>query len=195
MISIRLWSRLMPIALVLISCSGGPKPSLNSRDPDLRRRQINYLADSSDATEHFQVFVDVLHNDADYLVRCQSAVALGNLKPPEAVPNLIKALEDISQWVRSDVATALGKIGDYQSVQPLLQILPGESSVGTRRAIIGALGKIGSPDAIPSLIQRLEDIDESVAEITYQALRQITHQDLAKDIDVWQKWFREREER
>jgi epoxyqueuosine reductase len=47
------------------------------------------------------------------------AVALGNLKSPEAVPALIAALDDVEPLVRGHAAWALGEIGIQPAVDAL----------------------------------------------------------------------------
>ncbi len=57
------------------------------------------------------------------------AVALGNLKSPEAVPALIQALEDHEPLVRSHVAWALGQVGSSESLEALGKRLVVESEL------------------------------------------------------------------
>jgi phycoerythrocyanin alpha-cysteine-84 phycoviolobilin lyase/isomerase subunit PecE len=59
-----------------------------------------------------------------YPLRRQAARALGQLKNPQAVPALIKALEcDEDMGLREAVIQALAAIGDKQAVNPLLNLL------------------------------------------------------------------------
>ena len=55
------------------------------------------------------------------------AVALGNLKSPEAVPALIQALEDQEPLVRRHVAWALGQIKTREALDTLQRRLEIES--------------------------------------------------------------------
>jgi HEAT repeat protein len=54
-----------------------------------------------------------------------------------------------------------------------------------------ALGEIGpgAIKAIPSLIQLLEESDNSQKEAAYQALIKITGKDLGNQTEPWQKWW------
>jgi HEAT repeat protein len=170
-----------------MGCSGST-PSLNSSDADLRRLEIINLSDSSGAAKHFEDFIVLLEKDPDYLVRAQSAVALGKLKNNQAIPVLLKALHDSNQWVRLDVINALGEINDPTAIPALHKTLTEDNSPDVRRTTARILGKIGAQESIDVLIKALEDRDSGVAENSYQSLRQITKQNIPKNIKEWEKW-------
>jgi len=67
------------------------------------------------------------------------AVALGNLKPPEAVPALVKALEDEDALVRSHAAWALGQIRSPEALQALAQRVALERDAEVQEEIRRAL--------------------------------------------------------
>ena len=67
------------------------------------------------------------------------AVALGNLKSPEAVPALVKALEDEDALVRSHAAWALGQIGSREALQALAQRVAREGDAEVQAEIRQAL--------------------------------------------------------
>lgn len=67
------------------------------------------------------------------------AVALGNLKNHEAVPELAKALRDEDALVRRHVAWALGRIGSAESLDALQKRLEVESDLEVRDEIHAAL--------------------------------------------------------
>jgi HEAT repeat protein len=76
---------------------------------------------------------DYVNGDAEALIRCFAAEALGNIGDTQAVEPLIEALEDEKDtdefraaWgmgTRSSAAEALGKIGDVRAVEPLIKAL------------------------------------------------------------------------
>jgi hypothetical protein len=187
-------SILVYIAFILFAAGcGGPAPSLNSADPDLRRIEVINLSDSSNAAVHYNTFATILEKDPDYLVRAQAALALGKLKNPQAIPLLIKALEDTSQWVRLDAVTALSHTNDASAILPLCKVLKDDVSPDVRRSSARLLGEIGGEIAVPALIQSLDDKDQAVTEISYKALQKITGQKaLPKDGKAWQKWQSEK---
>jgi HEAT repeat protein len=59
-----------------------------------------------------------LTNERAY-IRYNAAFVIGDLKEARMVPDLIKALEDINDIVRSEAAEALGHIGDRAALQAL----------------------------------------------------------------------------
>jgi epoxyqueuosine reductase len=76
------------------------------------------------------------------------AVALGNWGSPEAVPGLVKALEDVEPLVRGHAAWALGRIlarlgvpgdGGFVAAEALLDRLEVEEDTWVREEMIRAL--------------------------------------------------------
>jgi len=116
--------------------------------------------------------------------RFYAAEALGKIGEPakEAVPALIKALGDEkAEKVRSNVAEALGKIGDAQAVPALIEALSDEVW-GVRYSAARALGEIGEP-AVPALIEALSKIGEPAA----KALRKIRTPEAMKAVEEYGK--------
>jgi len=72
----------------------------------------------------------------------QRVVALGESGSPEAVPELVEALRHSDGNVRRLAASALGKIGDPQAVEPLLALLAAETKPQVRQYAIKALGRL-----------------------------------------------------
>ena len=67
------------------------------------------------------------------------AVALGNLKSPEAVPALIAALDDVEPLVRGHAAWALGEIGTQPAVDALQHLWQIEADQTVRDEITAAI--------------------------------------------------------
>lgn len=84
----------------------------------------------------------------DERIRIASAWALGEIGNREAVPALIKAMEDRkSPSLRQQAADALGRIGYAEAVNPLIRAL-GDREKEVRKEAADALRKIGSPEAV-----------------------------------------------
>ncbi|MCK6627572.1 MAG: RecQ family ATP-dependent DNA helicase [Anaerolineae bacterium] len=83
----------------------------------------------------------------------QRVVALGESGSPEAVPELVEALRHSDGNVRRLAASALGKIGDPQAVEPLLALLAAETKPQVRQYAIKALGRLRDPQASTILEQ------------------------------------------
>ena len=78
------------------------------------------------------------------------AVALGNLKRPEAEPALIRALDDDEPLVRGHAAWALGQIGLRSAIEALQRRLRVESEREVKDEINGAIGAITAGLGDPS---------------------------------------------
>ena len=72
------------------------------------------------------------------------AVALGNLRSPQAVPALIRALDDEEPLVRGHAAWALGRIGLTAAMDALRRRLGVEDDAEVRSEIEAAVEEIGS---------------------------------------------------
>src|SRR5580765_4601424 len=78
------------------------------------------------------------------------AVALGNLKALEAVPALIRSLDDEESVVRGHVAWALGQIGAQTALDPLHRRLRAENDANVQEELRQAIGILsGDSAALP----------------------------------------------
>ena len=95
--------------------------------------------------------------DSDWRVRLRATEALGELGLPGAIPDLIDVLtKDPDTAIRQDSARALGKIGDAQAVDALIQASEDER---LRTWIIEALGKIGDRRALRFLLSCVKTLN------------------------------------
>jgi HEAT repeat protein len=74
--------------------------------------------------------------------RKNCAIHLGKAKVKEAVPNLIKALDDSDYDVRREAAKALGLIGDSRAEKRLAEVVENDSDDKVKKAATQALIKI-----------------------------------------------------
>jgi HEAT repeat protein len=102
--------------------------------------------------------VAALHSDEEirrYPIRAAAARHLGHIGARDAVPALVRLLNDADETVRTAAATALGKIGDPRAVSRLLEAI-NDPHPSVRARVIGSLGEIGAEAAIPRLIEIAE---------------------------------------
>ncbi len=85
-------------------------------------------------------------------IRARAAFALASVQDGEAVGALFAALGDGDARVRSDAAFALGQTGDPSSVVALAAAFGSEADPSVRRAILEALGRIPTTDAVGVLL-------------------------------------------
>ncbi|MFH1231646.1 MAG: HEAT repeat domain-containing protein, partial [Planctomycetota bacterium] len=163
-------------------------PSINSPNPDSRRKAVDKMACLKTASSNLSLFTELLQKDPDAMVRAQCAQYLGKYHYTQAVPALIKATEDNDVFLRQEAVWALGEMRDNTAVPKLLDLLEHDNNIEVRHHCAQALEKIGDPKAINGLIQQLDDINQSVAYASLQALKTITKQDFGRDIKQWEKW-------
>ncbi len=95
-----------------------------------------------------------LLGDKDPTIQWHAAEALGTLGS-RATPLLLEALHSANSTIRLGAVEAFGTIRDIPSVDPLIRVMVQDPVLEVRWAAALALGEIGSPDAIPSLVRLL----------------------------------------
>jgi len=89
----------------------------------------------------------------DERVRQAAAGALSKLTTPKAVGAMQQALRDRSPRVRIQAAAGMGLRKDPHAAAALLKALDGEDDQEVQLAIVGALGRIATADAVERLIK------------------------------------------
>ena len=92
----------------------------------------------------------------DERVRRAACGALGRLGTPEAVRALRGALGDLSAPVRATAAGCLAEREGASSADTLASALDAEEDAEVQQAILAALGRLGTPDAVQRLIRAAE---------------------------------------
>jgi HEAT repeat protein len=97
---------------------------------------------------------------------------IGELKAKGDVEELINALNfPNDDNVRFEAASALGDIGDSRCVEPLMGSL--NDTHHKKEVAIRSLGKIGDPQALPTLIDALQDENWEIRSMAARSLGQI----------------------
>jgi len=104
--------------------------------------------------ENYPIFERAVRNDDDADLR-NGAMDLLVSFGGEAIPKLIKLLEDENEEVRNFSAVMLGDIGRREAVEALIRAL-GDEDMNVRHSVAEALGKIGDQAAIPPLVNSLK---------------------------------------
>jgi len=91
--------------------------------------------------------------------RYGAVIALGNIGHAKAVPALVRALEDSSEYVRCEAARALVKVPDAIAILPLIEALGNDDDPVVRREAAVALRALGeqSPVVAHAFRQALGD--------------------------------------
>ena len=98
---------------------------------------------------------DLLKHDDDR-VRRAAATALGKLGTPKAVTALHGALKDTAPQVRLQAAAGLAARRGEKNAGTLLRALDEEPDAEVQIAILQALGKLATPDAVQKLVKAAE---------------------------------------
>lgn len=116
--------------------------------------------------------------DRDTQVACQAVVALGRMARPESLPHIQAAAKDSREEVREAAATAMGKLGDHADVPTLLAAAGDrKESERVRAAASQSLGFLEVFEAMPVLVDSLDDPSPLVRGRAYAAIRRILQRD------------------
>jgi HEAT repeat protein len=97
-------------------------------------------------------------NDPEPIVRVTAAHAISSLPAAETVGLLGPHLKDKLEFVRREIAYALGETRSRSAVEPLVELLASEKEVSVRAAAAMALGQIRDESAVPALTRVLSGI-------------------------------------
>ncbi|MDI9618104.1 HEAT repeat domain-containing protein [Methanothermobacter sp.] len=131
--------------------------ALNDRSWVVRKAAARVIRSLGDE-RCIEVLIDKL-NDPDLEVRRQIVLAVVRLGEA-AVEPLLEKLSDPSWQTRAVIVEALGEIGSKRAVPHLKRMVSGrkrDENRYVRGKVAEALGLIGDPDALESLIEALND--------------------------------------
>jgi HEAT repeat protein len=129
---------------------------LKSGKTETSRSHAAQALESFKTPEAVTALTVALH-DSSPRVRSVSALTIGHIGGAKEGEVLLPALDDASAEVRTSAAIALGWLHYRGAVRPLLLRVKDTRNSNEGNAAIGALGDIGSPDAVPALIQILRN--------------------------------------
>jgi HEAT repeat protein len=95
--------------------------------------------------------------DKSEIVRATAAFSVIFLPKDEASNVLLPLLKDKKELVRREAAYALGKVGNPNALNPLVQVLQKDKITDVKNAAIVALGEIGDAAAIDALTRILQN--------------------------------------
>jgi HEAT repeat protein len=126
----------------------------NQSKKDLHALSVNALK-AIGGHEITSTLIEALESP-DNRVRCNAALALGDLRAGEAVRQLINLVSDSDESVRAVAASSLGLIGDKRASEALIEALNDEAE--TVRAIsASSLGYLSDVKAVPPLEKVVHD--------------------------------------
>ncbi|NET33157.1 MAG: HEAT repeat domain-containing protein [Cyanothece sp. SIO1E1] len=126
--------------------------ALSSDSSEVRAAVVGAIAKVADEKSEaggFDILINALDDTAE-IVRCEAAVALGNLGYQPALPKLVTLLHHTDWETRKSAALALMKIGDAQALAPLKMRLEQESETPVQKVIQLAISQIEKGNSVPS---------------------------------------------
>lgn len=139
--------------------------------------------------EDMDMLVNALQ-DADETVRFQALDTLINHWGNAAVDLIVEALNDPSKMMRRRAVSGLEELNVIESVGFLMQMLR-DDDWQVRAYTAMALGTLGDPQAIPALVESLEDFEEpsyantTVSALAAQSLEQIGTPEAMDALNAW----------
>lgn len=137
--------------------------SVGAQDPNAR---VRYAAVSQmgtlslpDPGVALPLLLDLLKRDPEFDVRSAAAAALGDLKQPQVLEDLLTAYRQENEWLAQfSIIAALGELGNRGAYETLVEaLLQGNELI--RTAAAGALGDLADPRAVPVLETQLDSED------------------------------------
>jgi twitching motility protein PilT len=122
-----------------------------------------------------------LLSDPDEDVRALALVVAGSFDDPRIIPATVGLLKDPDWWLRVTAADTLGRLGNANAVDPLIETLADPEA---RWAAVEALGRIADIRSLPALAKLFADPAPEIRIEVLLALRNFTH---PKIIEALQK--------
>lgn len=121
--------------------------------------------------------------------RLESVKSLGESKDPKAVEYLVQALGDPDMRVKAKAIDTLGDLRATDATPVLIQhLFLRETDEDVKQRILASLGKIGDPEATPSIVEFLRrDLDPDVQGTAIFALGEIGSSDALPALDKIQE--------
>lgn len=131
----------------------------------------SYAEEKSQSDQWAGILADA---EADTLERIEAAKKLGEAKDPKVLKALTRALKDDKKAVRWSAVEALWNMGDRKAVPFLIDYLDkGETYVWGKILTMNALGSLGDPRAVDSLLRKLKSENPFLRRSAALALMQI----------------------
>ncbi|MCZ6598177.1 MAG: HEAT repeat domain-containing protein [Planctomycetota bacterium] len=152
---------------------------------------------SKDATDDAtrKLLADRLAKDPDPTVREEAATALGTKGVEKALRPLVAALADAEWGVQVCAAVSLGKTRQPGAVGTLSDLYRQSDDWRLRGAAVVGLGHLYLKEAVPVVIEALEDDETIVQRTAHEWLSSIAGPELGRDSKEWREWWNENERR
>jgi len=163
--------------------------AFNVYDADERRRSVNELASAPFGGQPpYLKLYRLLLDDPDPTVRAACLRALGKHGEPADVARVVPYMNDRTDFVRVEAATALQRLHHEDAVEPLIRALQNDEHADVRVAAASALAQYPQQRVFQALIGALADREYAVINQSVRSLRTLTGQDYGEDGSKWLAW-------
>lgn len=131
------------------------------------------IVDDCEAEGDIETLIKIFTSDKEMRMTVVEVFTDGTIKDERVIEPFITALKDeeAGEWLRMDLISTLGKIGNKRAVEPLIEVLRKDPDGSMRKLAAEALGEIGDKRAIKPLEKSLKD--EEAGEAAKNALKKI----------------------
>jgi hypothetical protein len=190
--SLQLTSRLDDL---LTAASNSPDLGLRAAAIEIQLAAHN-IAKSPEAAARLIALAEAGGNPRLWALWMLGMLANRGVEPDRARQTLLAYVHDRNQQTRLWAVEGLAQVGNEDVVSPLLEVLHNDPSFEVRERAARSLGRGGmlSPDlrlhAVPELLRFADNptLPADTRRLVFQALRDITGQDLANDPAAWRRW-------
>ncbi len=141
----------------------------NMRAPiETRRSAAEFLAKKANPVA-LPVMIRALE-DPDFMIRKSALQACERYLSPMMVDALVSVMHEHTFSERQEAVRILGKIGDRRAVAPIAEVMEISDWMAIRSEAAAALGQMGYPEAVPALIEALQDFEAPVRANAAEAL-------------------------
>ncbi|MEO0131959.1 MAG: HEAT repeat domain-containing protein [candidate division WOR-3 bacterium] len=144
-------------------------------NPRIRQLAVKILSELKDPIAVTRLLQ--LANDADLEVRHSALWALGKTKTEEAIKFLTQELENPNAQIADTAKEVLEFLGS-DAARVLIELLP-NTQTETQLKIIEIISKVGAPELLPIIKERLNDPRDWVRRILCEALSNFRHPEIA----------------
>ena len=162
---------------------------LQSEDGDVRQKAAVELLGM--AHRHaLKAVLDRMRQAPDAAVRVDMIQAAAFCRDSRCFDAVLGAVADADDSVKQAAASALSVYSQPEQVEAILELAT-SSSTGPRdrQLLMRAFGEGLCVQAVPALMDALQDDEPTVREAAWQALKQISGRDLPLDVQAWEAWW------
>ena len=139
-----------------------------TNDREIRRACITLLSRYRDI-KIIDTFAKSLDDDYRF-IRFWAIRGLIKLRDPKATPALLKGLGDSDEEIRKEVRSHIEMLGT-EAVPDMISVFKEHNSKKfLRYGIVGMLGRLNHPDALPFLLERLNDEEDRLVTIALRGI-------------------------